>query len=230
MDSGAVNLKGVTNIISDYSPDLVGLQESDSMHFLTENRDSVGFISSHLDYRSYYGFSVSKFTLGAGVLSRYPLHDCHTYELPQLNDWIYQYPLVKCKVRFVVLEIHEKIRVSGTEVTWINVHTTFRNDDQRTAAQAQADYIAATIRQTSGPLIVTGDFNTEPISPHYNSIIAAGVQDAFVAATSTFGPSTRYGKTIDYIFFRNLTVLDVGVVEKAKGLSDHLPKFADFSV
>lgn len=95
--------------------------------------------------------------------------------------------------------------------------------------ETQTQQVKNAIDSTSGPVILCGDFNDVPVSHTYHEL-AAGMQDAFVAAGGDLG-ATLFGKfslfRIDYaLLSEHFQVRSCRVVREK--LSDHYPVVVTF--
>ena len=233
------NLEGLCETIKEHKFHVVGMSESDSIHPWTQSLDSIGWLSVCLGYHSRYGLPVSSLTWNAGMLSAYKLRNCKTHTLPHLNDWMYNYPITICKViLMVILCLDFQIQFNKTEVTVINTYTTFWDVENGgpkpynvDAIQAQATYVAEQASSIPGPVILTGDFNTLPNSSSYQTYINAGLQDAYYTMYHEFPDRTAKTKVVDYIFFKELKLVDVKILKNGVDhLSNHRPIIAHFSM
>jgi endonuclease/exonuclease/phosphatase (EEP) superfamily protein YafD len=97
----------------------------------------------------------------------------------------------------------------------------------------QLDHIGATVEGVAGPVIVAGDFNTTPWSPHFRDLLATtGLRDAGTGRgwlptwPGQLGPA---GIPIDHVLVRG----EVAVTGLRRGSdvgSDHYPLIADLRV
>ncbi|MDR8394021.1 endonuclease/exonuclease/phosphatase family protein [Aliifodinibius sp. S!AR15-10] len=138
-----------------------------------------------------------------------------------------------------------KERTSGKEFLFFNTHFDHRGEQAR---EESAKVIMQKINEISDeatPVILTGDFNTQPNSAPYN-VITKTLADAFEhTSVPHSGPTATYldegggfsvsrgegGRRIDYIFTNeNVAVLRHGILSTFRDgrfPSDHLPVVAD---
>ena len=76
---GLKNFDGQLELIVAQTPDLVGLQESDTNRIAGGNSDLVRYFADRLDMHSYYGPKTVPGTFGIALLSRYPIQNPHTF-------------------------------------------------------------------------------------------------------------------------------------------------------
>jgi endonuclease/exonuclease/phosphatase (EEP) superfamily protein YafD len=97
----------------------------------------------------------------------------------------------------------------------------------------QLDHIGATVEGVAGPVIVAGDFNTTPWSPHFRDLLAAtGLRDAGIGQgwlptwPVRLGPA---GIPIDHVLIKGQVA--VGSLRRGPDVgSDHYPLIADLRV
>lgn len=77
----------------------------------------------------------------------------------------------------------------------------------------QAEYIADLISNSSGPLILTGDFNVQPTSQEFAVIASSGIRNAYADAHGgVFQKTYESGEIIDYIWYRDLQLISAEVL------------------
>jgi endonuclease/exonuclease/phosphatase (EEP) superfamily protein YafD len=126
-----------------------------------------------------------------------------------------------------------KLAVGGNELVVVGVHPTSpsatRARDSR-RRNRELDHIALAIGDTDRPVIVAGDFNTSPWSPHFQDLVAAGglrnaaAGHGYVATWPTwFWPALI---PIDHVLLKG--PLAVAAVRRGPAVdSDHFPLIAD---
>jgi endonuclease/exonuclease/phosphatase family metal-dependent hydrolase len=77
--AGRKNYDGQLAQIRAISPDIIGLQESDTARVANSNDDVVRYFADHLDMHSYYGPKTVDGTFGIALLSRYPIQNAATF-------------------------------------------------------------------------------------------------------------------------------------------------------
>jgi endonuclease/exonuclease/phosphatase (EEP) superfamily protein YafD len=152
---------------------------------------------------------------GTLLLSRWPLANAHPVALG---------PHTEPAVDATVLIDGQALRVLG-------VHTTWPLGAQVSAERnRQLDEIAALARTLPAPLVVAGDLNVTPFSPHYGALLrAAGLRAAsprgpWQPTWPTFLPPA--GIQIDHILISPRIAVDAYALGPAVG-SDHRPIVAD---
>lgn len=127
-------------------------------------------------------------------------------------------------------------RTSGRQFYLFNTHFPYRDEDEPARTKA-ARVLLSKIGAIAGtaPVVLTGDFNTTPVSEAY-ALIANGMTDVRKAAPSVRGPDETFhdfkGKAderIDWIFERGFEPLSDTTVTTHGGAlypSDHFPVLA----
>lgn len=133
-----------------------------------------------------------------------------------------------------------KDRANGKEFFMFNTH--FDNEGvqaRENAAKMILEKIKS-ISTTNSPVFITGDFNSDPSTTAYGTIVSAFSDSKLVSATSPYGPEDTFNGfkyhtyttevkegRIDFIFVnKNVQVLKYGVLTDSKDLrfpSDHFP-------
>jgi endonuclease/exonuclease/phosphatase (EEP) superfamily protein YafD len=145
-----LNMDEILAELDEQEADIVGLQESDSMHYVTGNRDIVTYLSSSWKSHAFYGLPVRDATVGCAMLSKHKLKDTKARVMPAEETFTLNRPYTSAK-----------ITVKDKDVTLINTHLEFvENDDPL----RQVDFLIEEVAEISGPIIMMGDFNHEVAS------------------------------------------------------------------
>lgn len=217
-DLGKSNLKQIADVINQYKPDFVALQEVDSMTErsasfndgiaqnlvaeLAEMTGMHGFFGKAIDY--------SNGGYGEGILSRFPTSAANSI-----------LPIPKGGESRALLSV-EYTFPNGQKLIFAGTHLCHEFAENRLA---QAETICSLLKGLETPVIMGGDFNFRPDSEPYK-VIRNCFDDAAVIKgdpqnTISFeNPRAR----IDYIFLskkHNWSVKDVKVIPA--NASDHMP-------
>jgi endonuclease/exonuclease/phosphatase family metal-dependent hydrolase len=218
--------------IEEIDPDIVFLQEADSLRLTEGNFDPGAYLANKLKMYYFRGAKPGLGNPGTAILSRFPLRDL---EVIKLRSDSIQRIAIMCRAD-----------LGSVEIGLINVHFGLEEDERRKQFEDLEGLIGEMTNET---LIVGGDFNTEP----HEKMIAPLDPGVFDEETNTSGNSgylrsawhsTEQGKAdpdkptfpakgldlekqhIDYIFVSNdLEVFDSGI-EPGEGASDHKPVWA----
>lgn len=203
----------IGQLISDFGPDLVGLQEARRNDARTRRVLQDVTLSSHSGMIALFQPLVWLLgtTQGNAVLSR-------TY--PEAENSL---TLSGGRERRGILLV--SVKLGDVEVDFINVHFGLSVSERSTQIRALVDLL----EQRGNPAIVAGDFNVEPNSVELQPL-AAIAREAWDAALvrhdsgMTF-PASNPRVRIDQIWvYGPLEVLETGVIRS--DVSDHLPVYA----
>ncbi len=215
---GKSNLQQVADLIKQYQPDFVALQEVDSMTNRSAalnngiRQDLIQELARMTGMHGYFGKAIdfSNGGYGEGILSRYPV-ESRQFDLPTPEGG---------ENRALLLVAHrfpngQKIVFGGTHFC----HEYAKNQ------QAQAEAICDIVDKETAPAIVAGDFNITDDSNPYATIVASFIDVAVQHGNpKNTIPSDNPTKRIDYIFVSKAdqwVVKEVQVIES--DASDHLP-------
>ena len=167
-------------LIYDLSPDIIGLQESDTARIAGGNADVVRYFADQFDYHSYYGPSTVTGTFGIALLSRYPIENPQTFFLYSEGEQ--------------TAAIVATIRAGGTPYTVLVTH--LGNDGPLIQQQQVLE-----ILEGRENVIAMGDFNFRPGSEQY-ALTTAQYEDAWEVANvqEQETPALNPGRKIDHIF------------------------------
>lgn len=231
----------VANLIQFNKADVFGLQEA-LHHQLT-------WLDEHLPEYDWVGVGRTDGKL-EGEFSPIFYNTQHMEKLESDTFWLSPTPDKPSKGWDAALPrictwVRLRDRNTGKEFIVFNTHFDHRGEQAR---QESAKVILQKISEIAGedtPVILTGDFNTQPGTKPYN-IITQQLNDAFQSSnTPHYGPKATYldegggfsvssgegGRRIDYIFTnQSVKVLRHGIISSFRDgrfPSDHLPVAAD---
>ncbi|GAB5492432.1 MAG: hypothetical protein Phog2KO_26470 [Phototrophicaceae bacterium] len=209
-----------TQIISDTSPDIIGLQELNFTHTdIFTNEFSATY--------PYTAFNPSNSTQGQGFMSVYPIIE--------EEYWRYDFLPQSLGHQRLVLQID-----NDTQITVYNIHPThpamnghFFNPEFR--SQEIADLLDRASREVN-PVIILGDFNMPDFSEDYRSI-RQNFDDAFYTAGFglgwTFPRIEQFNSAflrLDYIFYSEDFSAQSASVNRGYTGSDHNNLYADMLI
>lgn len=220
--AGESNLDEVAAVINEHQPDLVALQEVDSMTQRSASLnqgDSVDQVEELAGMTGMYGYFGKTMNFdnggyGSGILSR-ERGDLGVHKLPgQSGD-------EPRGLMVLALEFQgQNLLFSGTHLG---------HESPKTRIM-QADAICQMFQDKETPVILGGDFNFNPGSEPYNVLLNCfkDPSNGEEESMSTF-PSDAPERQIDYVFaspkdgwkIKNVQVIDVAA-------SDHLPLLVEF--
>jgi len=219
--NGESNLQQIVQVINEYKPDFVAMQEVDSMTNRTAGfnsgirKDLVKELAKLTGMHGFFGKAMDYDNggYGEGLLSRFPAKAVvHPLVTPKSGEG-----------RALITVEHQF--PNGKTVVFGGTHLCHEFKENRIA---QAKQVADILTNMGKPVIVGGDFNIVPGSEPYRAITTK-LDDAavrFGTPELTFpykAPKIR----LDYIFLDKSShwkVKDVKVI-KSSDASDHLPVF-----
>lgn len=219
MDS-VIDLQRIADLILEVDPDIVTLQEVDSMVTRTGRINQAAVLGRLTGMTPIFGrfMPYQGGAYGMAVLSRWRMRDVDNYRLPDGAE-----PRTALTVVITSPTTGQPVRVSG-------IHF-YRTEFER-AAQADAlmGYLAAAV-DPDMPTILAGDFNSEPYTRVINdlrrgwTIVDKGDDNL---TFSSFDPV----REIDFMMYRpddRFEVLGQWVLDEPV-ISDHRPVVTDFVI
>ncbi len=226
---GKISPYRIAEIIADYDPDIVALQELDVKRVRTGVIDQPYVIAR--DLKMYFHFSSSLEMRGEkygnAVLSRFHIDVIQAEQLPTLPT---RTDLEKRSALWV------SARLNGQAIQVINTHLGLNRLER--AAQTEAliggDWLGNSMCST--PLIICGDFNTPPASQVYKTFSQI-LMDAQLSMKDgrprrTY-PSYLPVLRLDHIFASSefkVKSIDVPFTRLTRTASDHLPLIAEMEL
>lgn len=225
--TGRSSLHQISELINDYGVDIVAMQETDSWDGYSRGSSVPEYCQHLLSFATVnYGAPSNIGTFNQATLSTFPMTEVGWKDLPA--DTL-------CDTCLNRVLVHQDVQVSGALVVRIvNVHLSAFDEASRIL---QAEEARSYAELYNGPIIILGDFNDGPNSTVYDIFAQNGYSDAVFEASGTTSPETYYkcwngvceSATIDFVFYKGLTILDAQVLDDARGISDHFPVIATFS-
>ena len=216
-----LDLQRIAEVINREHPDLVGLQEVDRGVKRTEGKDEIAELAAltRMHFAFAHNLDYQGGQYGVAILSRFPIGriDHRKYENKRVAE------------RRGMLRV--ELDVDGKQLNFVTTHLDYQYDDSRLF---ETEQLLSFLADINGPLIVTGDFNDEPVGSAYKLLISK-FEDAWMrgrAKGDGFSyPSDKPVKRIDYIFTRRANGIKAKRSWVVKTLaSDHLPVVADVEV
>lgn len=219
-DNATTKLSQVSQIIIDYQPDIVGMQEVQKMHVAMYESKLGHYTGVYYDHdTSQYGapifFNNKKFELvesGTQWLSSTPDKKFTSFAV---SDYIRSYV-------YVIL----KDKTTGEELVVINTHVDYISEANTLQIEVLLD---CTERFRGRPIIYTGDFNMQNTSDGYKLMYASGLRDC----GSYLGHSIN--GHIDFCFVDLLYVVPTSYKyikdhEYCATASDHMPVYQEIAI
>jgi len=214
---GYIDLNTIAQTIRKTDPDLVALQELDSVTIRSGKTFQLEVLAEMLDMHYYYGKAIAYEGggYGVGILSKYPITEARTIKLPNVPDF-------EGETR--VLALAKVTLPDDRKIYFGSTHLDVTLEDNRLL---QATEIAAIAGKLDSPIIIGGDFNSMD-----NQAPMLELFKSFEDASSTKGPTIPVlspTRRIDYIVYRmenDFEVLSEKVLLADNYGSDHLAFFA----
>lgn len=211
-----VDIPGLSKVIKEANPDVVLLQEIDSMTLRNGEADQMVEMSKMAGYR-YVHFFRQKFynegAYGAGIMSKYPLKNIVNHNLPKVIDGV--------TIKGSNILGTAEIEFEGKTIRIATTHLSATASERK----LQFPYYLEVLTSGTMPTIVGGDFNSIPDSDIIRALDSAGYKRTNSDPTKLTIPSTAPTREIDYIAFRPDTAFSVmsHTVISGTQASDHLP-------
>lgn len=248
-------LRRIAAILDELDPDVATLQEVSVLtpdgELLDEPALLGGWTGRHVRYAAVHAFplvepetgrAIGMASWGNAILSREPLTDGFALALPgaadddpvEIDGALHHrtgepHPLIGVRYGDAEPGHREPRCVVGGRVGGVTLATTHLTYIGRAQRASQAEAVAAVLAGTTGPAILTGDFNAAVDAPELASL-GAGFSDAFAAVGVPAGDPRRASCgpwPIDHVRMRGLAVAACRVAVEAGDASDHWPVVAD---
>ncbi len=218
-----IDLDTLAEIIREQDPDIVALQEVDSMWSRSENQKQTKVLAEKTGMSYYYYGNTRTFDqwgYGNAILSKYKLVDTHTLHYP------YRYHKGAenrvAAIATVLLPGNRKIKFVSTHLDYQHV------DTRKLEAQAINDIAA----YSDLPVILSGDLNSSLQDPLIAELRQQYIQSCQPCAPSF--PSQDPKVKLDYIMYAKSSPFRVKTTrviqnKKTAFASDHCPYIATFT-
>jgi endonuclease/exonuclease/phosphatase family metal-dependent hydrolase len=193
-------------LIREVSPDVLSMQETDSVRISLNNNDYVRFYADSLGYYSYFGPTPVNGTYGTSILSKYPLENTHTVYIYSDKD----------ENGIAVAEV----TVSGKTFSFFDVHPDGSPTVDMSFARTLID-----ISKDSEYVIALGDYNLRDYEEAYqliNSVYVNVWTSVYPSKISADGVDMSGENRIDHIFISpNLTAVNPVYMLTPDSATDH---------
>ncbi|TZF86304.1 endonuclease (plasmid) [Pedobacter sp. BS3] len=212
-----VDIKRIAAVINRYHPDMVALQEVDSVTNRNGKVNQMEELGKLTGMNSCYGrnFVYDGGSYGLGILSRFPITETRQLRLPYYTDD------ANSPTRLLFAATLQV--TPDTKLQFCTVHLDYKKASQR---KIQAEALLKLIPD-SIPVVLAGDFNAEPTEETLQIIRTAF--EPLIPGDNTFTfPADKPGTKIDHVFLgKNFRWINrkQQVIDEEQA-SDHRPLLA----
>jgi endonuclease/exonuclease/phosphatase family metal-dependent hydrolase len=214
---GRLDLERIAKLISDVNPDLVAIQEVDRGVERTGGVDQAAVLAELTGLNALFGefMEYQGGHYGMALLSRWPIVESRNHLLPEGPE-----PRTALTARV-------RSPATGREIVFVGIHF------YRTAAErwSQASRVLEIFAAEEAPVILAGDFNSQPDSEVIRGLAEVWTIPGKGADRMTF-PSYAPEREIDFIMYRpaeRFEVIRQEVLEEPVA-SDHRPVLIELAV
>ena len=230
-DNSTTKVSQISDIINDYKPDLVGMQEVQGKHVNTSGQYYQKYLP---DYGIVY-YSHGDYEYGAPILylkSKFTLVESGTYWLSDTPNQVSKYSDSDYVRSCVWAKFKDK--ATGGEFVMINTHIDY-------VATANIKQVKKLLELTANkfedlPLIYTADWNMYRTSAGYKAMNAAGFESTEASGAGAYKTSTFPNgvEAIDFCFvksedFKTVSYKVINDHEYCDTASDHYPVVSDIA-
>ena len=213
-----IDLDAIARVINESKADVVALQEVDKNTVRSGGVDQAKVLAEKtgMNYHFFKAIDFSGGEYGVAILSRHPLKDIKTFPLPQVI-------VAENRVLGQVT-----LNIANRDIIFANTHLDATGRDDNRIAQMK--YVMEQFQNSKLPVIIAGDFNSEPNSEPIKLLDQYFKRVCTQNCPFTF-PETNPDRTIDYIATKNIPwpLLKYEVIEEQYA-SDHRPIAATFRI
>lgn len=211
--NGKLNLGNTAVVINESNADIIALQEVERFSIRTGFKDQIKHLSEELGMNYAFGKSINLLNgeYGNGLLSRYPIIEYMTYDLPSYSE---QRTLLRTLVD-----------VEGNQMAVYNTHLGLKQAER----MEQLEYILQLISEERFDYVLMGDMNTKITKlTALTKTLVDSAEGSDYENQSTF-VEKDISERIDYIFAsENLKPVHYEVIQTEA--SDHYPVICEIKV
>ncbi len=231
--SDHIDLTKVCDVIREYDPDIVGLNEVRGRGKNADYTAQVETMAAYLGYHCYFGRSIcirGSEPYGNAILSKYPIVEASVIRIPNPVDPSACNRFEPRSLCRAVIEVPVDGEPAAYEGPVVNLAVYSSHFGLSPAEQEHAVSTAiTTLREEALPFVLMGDFNMQP-----DDVLMQPLHRAFQSVDPLLDgklsfPSDNPRIKIDYIYTsRNISVLAADIPQVIA--SDHCPVWADIEV
>ncbi len=197
-----LSLEAQARTIEDSGADIIVLQEVDTCRITSYGVDDLLWLGRRLGMQEVNGPALEGLS-GIGLLTRLPIAEADTQ---LLTSHLEQTAIV-----------HARVMVGDSPLHAYGIWLGLEPDERARQLDDALAYIG-----DASPAVFGGDFNSDPDSPIYSRIRAAGFDDPFILGgfdPVPTSPAIRPRSRIDFVWSRDLDIRDAQVLDSLA--SDH---------
>jgi endonuclease/exonuclease/phosphatase family metal-dependent hydrolase len=232
-----VDLERTANVIREWKPDLVALQEMDKNTERTNKTDQTKLLAEMLKMHYVFGKAIDYQggDYGLAILSRFPILEHQMILLP---------PEVQREQRGLLVvtiavpnagdadannvDTKGRADANGRVIRFASTHLSVASPEER---RVQIEKIDALMMEGSEPTIIAGDFNARPSNDAMVRFLENWKDTVDLDSDKKISPD-RPERRIDYIFFRakdSFEIIESRTIDD-RITSDHMPIFSIISL
>jgi endonuclease/exonuclease/phosphatase family metal-dependent hydrolase len=236
---GQVLPKRIAEVIEEFNPDLVALQELDVNRRWSRRADQPLLIAQHLRMQCHFqpAIAFKGEHYGIAVMSRYPFEIKKAVNLPSYPQTSFPGKNLIPLLKYFFESRHAiwtSVTVGRRELNFVNTHLSLRGRERLEQIKTLLGQEWLNITSQPVPTILCGDFNEGPRSRGYQWIknsLKEVKSHMDLKSKNTFMSYLPLFE-VDHIFYNDklrVESVDIPRTSLTKMASDHLPVITDFS-
>lgn len=204
-----MNLDATTKVLKNLKSDIIALQEVDNGCSRSGNVKQAEWLGKQLGMHHAFGkfMNYDGGQYGMAILSKFPILETKRHVLPSGAE-----PRIALEI---IVE-----PTKGKKVSFICIHFDYTSEARR---QPQIKALFKALESTTHPVVLVGDFNTQPDSESIALFKTDWKNIPKLGQNLTF-PADKPDREIDYIMTRDLPITtETCTVIKEEKASDHRP-------
>ena len=215
LSGDVIDLPLMAENVREQNPDIFGLNEvrsGNDTDIYSGYSDQPKFFADALGYYSYFGCAIKikdDCSYGNAVFSKTPMVKCEKIMIPDVTERVGTRYETRCIIK-------SEYEFDGRKLTVLNSHFGLGVGEDEKAV----DTVIELLKEIDGPAVLMGDFNMTPDNTQIKKLseLMTDSHESLGKAEKTY-PSNTPETRIDYIFVRDVKLLNVDTVKKI--VSDH---------
>lgn len=238
---GRVLPQRIAEVIEQFNPDLIALQELDVNRRWSKRLDQPLLIAKHLRMQCHFQpcLAVEGEHYGIAIMSRYPFEIKKTGDLPSVAPKTVRRRNSLPPLKYLFEPRHAiwtSVTIGGTEVYFVNTHLSLRSQERLVQVKSLVGQEWLNMGAHQVPTIFCGDFNEGSRARGYQ-LLKTSFNEVKLSMNRKSSRKTFFSPLplleVDHIFFNERLRIESVHIPKTtltKVASDHLPVIADFSL